>query len=114
MSFGFHPKRKPNLTPIWLHIARQCGSIDTANRIIDNITARFWLLARHPYMGRQREDLGSGVRSFPTGDYVIVHRNDSEDGAVLISFVFHGSQDIESFFFIRKPFKTPTPPSINK
>jgi plasmid stabilization system protein ParE len=73
-----------------------------------------WLLARHPYMGRQREDLGSGVRSFPTGDYVIVHRNDSEDGAVLISFVFHGSQDIESFFFIRKPFKTPTPPSINK
>jgi plasmid stabilization system protein ParE len=65
-EFRVSPEAQAQLDAIWLHIARQSCSIDTANRIIDNITDRFWLLARHPYTGRQREDLGSGVRSFPT------------------------------------------------
>jgi toxin ParE1/3/4 len=96
-EFRLSPEAEAQLDTIWAHITRQSDSIDTANRIIDNITDRFWLLARNPYMGRQRDDLAPGLRSFPTGDYIIIHRIQS-DGVVLISFVFHGSQDIESFF----------------
>jgi plasmid stabilization system protein ParE len=36
------PEAEAQLDAIWLHIARESGRIDTANRIIDNITDRFW------------------------------------------------------------------------
>lgn len=39
------------LDEIWLHIARESGSVDTAIRILQNITDRFWLLAQQPPHG---------------------------------------------------------------
>jgi plasmid stabilization system protein ParE len=51
---------------------------------VANITDHFWLLARHPYMGRVRNDWRPGLRSFPVDDYLIVHRI-VEDDVVLIS-----------------------------
>lgn len=57
------------------------------------IGGRSWLLARYPYLGRARDDLQPGLRSFPTDDYVIIHRIEP-DGTVLILHVFHGSRDI--------------------
>ena len=96
-EFRLSPEAEVQLDGIWLRIARESGSIDTASRIIDNITDRFWLLARHPFMGRQRDDLSPGFRSFPAGDYIIIHRVD-KDEVVLILFVFHGNRDVESFF----------------
>jgi toxin ParE1/3/4 len=51
-------------------------------------------LARYPYLGRARdEDLRPGLRSFPAGDYLIIHRI-AEDEVVLILHVMHGSRDI--------------------
>lgn len=47
-------------------------------------------------MGRVRDDLRSGLRSFAVGEYVIVYT--IEDGDVEILFVFHGRQDIEGQF----------------
>jgi toxin ParE1/3/4 len=96
-EFRLAPAAQAQLDDIWLHVARESGSIEIANRIVDNITDRFWLLARHPFIGRKRDDLARGLRSFTVGDYIVVHRIE-DDGTVLISFVFHGSQDIEAFF----------------
>ena len=46
-------------------------------------------------MGRARdEDLRSGLRSFPVGEYVIIYRILDED--ILILRVLHGSRDIEA------------------
>lgn len=50
------------LDDIWLHIARESGSVDTAIRILQSITDRFWLLAQQPRMGRRREDLSPDHR----------------------------------------------------
>jgi toxin ParE1/3/4 len=62
------------------------GSIEIADRLIDSITDRFFLLATHPYLGRNRdEDLRPGLRSFPSGEYVIIYRVEGED--VLILYV---------------------------
>ena len=59
-------------------------SVDVADRVIDSITARFALLARHPYIGRRRdEDLRPGVRSFVVGDYVIAYRVDGDNVLIL-------------------------------
>jgi toxin ParE1/3/4 len=44
-------------------------------------------------MGRARDDLRHGLRSFPVGEYVIVYTIEDEDVEIL--YVFHGRQDIE-------------------
>ena len=85
------------LDDIWLFIARESGSIDTANRVVQSVTDRFWLLARYPRMGRRRSDLSPELRSFAAGDFVIIYSIE-EDDMVAIHHVFRGSQDIESLF----------------
>ena len=95
-AFRVSPEAEDQLDAIWLHVARESGSIDTANRIV-NRTDRFWLLARQPWIGRSRDDLAPAMRSFPAEEYVILHRIE-EDETVAILYVFHGSRDIEAFF----------------
>ena len=90
------PEAEAELDEIWLYIARESGSIDVATRVVENITERFWLSALHPYIGRSRdEDLRPGLRNFPVGDYVIVHRVKKDD-AVLILHILHGNRDLGS------------------
>lgn len=52
-EFRLAPEAEAELDDIWLHIARQTGSVNVASRIVEHITEHFWLLARHPYLGRQ-------------------------------------------------------------
>jgi toxin ParE1/3/4 len=59
-----------------------------------SITGRFYLLARYPQLGRQREVLRPALRSYPAGNYVILYRIEGPD--VLILHVFHGRRDIEA------------------
>lgn len=96
MSYRLSAEAEAQLDDIWLHIARESGSVETASRVVHGITDRCWLLARHPRMGRRRPDLSSELRSFPAGDYVILYSIEGDD-FVLIHYVFHGSRDIESF-----------------
>jgi toxin ParE1/3/4 len=71
--------------------------MEIADRFIDSITDRFFLLARHPNIGRPRDrDLRPSLRSFPVGNYVIIYRLDDED--VLILRVLRGSRNIEALF----------------
>jgi toxin ParE1/3/4 len=85
------------LDDIWLYIARESGSIDIADKVVDSITDCFAALGRNPHMGRRRdEDLGPGLRSFPAGNYTVIYCIEGEDAAIL--HVIHGSRDIEAFF----------------
>ena len=71
--------------------------MEVADRLIDSITERFFLLARYPNIGRTRDqDLRAGLRSFPTGNYLIIYRVEEED--VLILRVLHGRSNIEALF----------------
>ena len=86
-----------DLEKIWLYVAQESGSTETASRLIDSITDRCLLLGNFPYAGRPRnDDLGPGRRTFPVGEYVIVYRVQGED--VLILRVVHGRRDLETFF----------------
>lgn len=92
-GFQLLPEAEAELDGIWLYVARESGSIEIANRLIDSITDRFWLLAQHPQIGRRRDhDFRPGLRSFAVGEYVIVYRIEGED--VLILHVIRGSRDI--------------------
>jgi toxin ParE1/3/4 len=91
------PQADSDLDDIWYYVATKSGSLDTADRFIDSITDRFFLLASHPNIGRTRdEDLRPGLRSFPVGEYVIIYRIEDED--VLILRVLRGSRDITALF----------------
>jgi toxin ParE1/3/4 len=91
------PEADTELDDIWLYIAKKSGSMDIADRLIDSITQRFYLLARNPFMGRSRdEDLRPGLRSFPVGEYIIIYRIEDDD--VVILHVVRGSRNIQALF----------------
>lgn len=90
------PQAEADLDSIWYYIATRSGSIEIADRLIDSITDRFFLLANHPNIGRARDNLRSGLRSFPAGEYVIIYRIEGND--VLVLRVLRGSRNIEALF----------------
>lgn len=55
MGFILLPEAESDLDGIWLYVARESSSIETANRLIDGIMDRCWLLARSPRIGRTRD-----------------------------------------------------------
>ena len=84
MSYRISSQAEAQLDDIWLyqrltHRARESGSVDTAIRVVENISDRFWLLAGQPRMGRRRPNLSDELRSFAAGDYVILYSIEDDD-----------------------------------
>jgi toxin ParE1/3/4 len=97
MAHRLAPQAEAELDDIWYYIAKESHSVEIADRVVDSITDRFFLLATYPHLGRRRDDdLLPGLRSFPAGEHVIIYRVEAED--VLILRVLRGSRDIESLF----------------
>ena len=97
MAYRIAPEAEAELDDIWYYIAKESGSIEIADRVIDSVTDRFFLLARFPQMGRRRdEDLRPGLRSFVVGEYVIIYRVGDED--VLILHVLRGNRYLKALF----------------
>ncbi len=97
MAHRLAPEAEADLDDIWYYIAKESQSVEVADRVIDSIVDRFFLLATYPHLGRRRdEDLRPGLRSLPVGEYVIIYRLEGED--VLILHIIRGSRDIEALF----------------
>jgi toxin ParE1/3/4 len=96
MAHRLAPQVEFELDDIWYYVARESGSIEIADRLIDAITDRFHLLASHPYVGRLREDLRPELRSFPVGQFIVIYSIDEAD--VLILHVLHSHRDILRIF----------------
>ncbi len=56
MAHTLSPKACADLDGIWTYLATESGSEALADRHIDNITARFHLIAEHPRIGRARDE----------------------------------------------------------
>jgi toxin ParE1/3/4 len=83
-----------DLLEIWVHIAEE--SFEAADRLLDTIDETCRKLADTPGLGRRREELAAGLRSFPVGNYVIFYRP-IEDGIEVVR-VLHGARSIENLF----------------
>ncbi len=93
MAHRLAPEAEAELDEIWYGLAKESGRPEIADRLIDTITERFFLLAEYPHLGRPRHrDLRPGLRSFPVGRYLILYRVD--DGDVLILHVLPAARDI--------------------
>lgn len=88
------PRAKADLSEIWEFIADD--SDDQAEAFIDLIDQKFQLLAQQAGLGRRRDELAEGLRSFAVGRYVIFYLPIS--GGVQIVRVLHGARDIEAAF----------------
>lgn len=84
-----------DLEDIWHYLCLESGSEAVADRQIDALTDRFYLLACYPRLGRARdEELGRGRRSYAVGQYVIVYTVIASD--VHILRVAHGKRDLRA------------------
>lgn len=81
-----------DLVEIGLHIAQD--SPRAAGRVLTAIDRKCKMLARSPKLGRRREELSPGMRSFPVGSYVVFYR--VMHGGVEIIRVLHGARDVIS------------------
>lgn len=66
MPHRLAPQAEAELDDIWYYIAKESRSVEIADRVIDAISDRFFLLATYPHLGRRRdEDLLPGFAVFP-------------------------------------------------
>jgi len=96
MAHQVSKRAERDLKSIAYYIATESGSVDSAERQIDAIIERFDLLTEHPEIGRARDDLGAGRRTFPVDNYVILYRITGAD--VLILRVAHSRRDLDTLY----------------
>ena len=94
MACQLGPDVESELDSVWQYIAEESGSPETAKRAVHSITKTFSLLGKYPHIGRTRDDLRHGLRTFAAGSFVIIYRVDGDD--VLILHILHGRRDIQS------------------
>ena len=88
------PRASEDLTEIWSYIADD--SVANADAFIDKLFETMQVLSRQPGSGRHREELASGIQSFPFGRYIIFYR--VVTSGIEIVRVLHGARDIENIF----------------
>jgi toxin ParE1/3/4 len=79
-----------DLDEIFLYWAKRAG-LKIADKLVDSITDRFWLLGDYPDAGRPCEHIAVGVKCFPAGKYLIYYRKTRY--GIEILHIFHGAQD---------------------
>jgi plasmid stabilization system protein ParE len=80
-----------DLDGIFLYWATR-ASLEAADRVVDRITERFWLLGEHPNAG----GIAAGVKCFPAGQYLIYYRKTRHGTDIL--HIFHGARNQRSAF----------------
>jgi toxin ParE1/3/4 len=88
------PEADADLWDIVLHIAKR--NPPAAYRFIDIVYEKAELLASHPEIGLQRDELEPGLRSFPVGAFVLFYR--PRKGGIEVARILRGSRDIPSLF----------------
>jgi toxin ParE1/3/4 len=86
------PAAETDLIEIWVYIAEKNPA--AADALLESINDTCVTLATAPLMGRTRDELLPGVRSFPVGHHVIFYQP-IEDGIEVVR-VLHGARDFPS------------------
>jgi toxin ParE1/3/4 len=74
-----------DLDEIWTYLAKK-ENIEVAEQVVNSLVNRFAILAENPGLGRDRSDLGEGLRSFPVGNYRIYYHPEAR-GVLRILYV---------------------------
>jgi toxin ParE1/3/4 len=88
------PQAVADIFEIWDYIAED--SVSAADRWVDKLDETLGVWATQPMMGRARDELAPGVRSFAFGKYIVFFSS-LPDGIDLVR-VLHGARDIDEVF----------------
>lgn len=77
------------------YIARESG-FDQADRFLTRLDAKFSKIAQFPNLGRQRNEILPGLRSFPMDQYLILYIPVNQDVDILR--VVSGYRDLSALF----------------
>lgn len=83
-----------DLEEMWVYFSEKGEK--TADKVLRQITEKSPKLLNCPEMGRERNDLLIGLRSFPTGKFIIFYQE--TNFGIEIVRVVHGSRDIPQIF----------------
>ncbi len=92
--FRLSQQAEKDLEDIWVYLTQQDELL--ADKQIAQILNRLPMLSQYPNMGKQREDILVGLRSFPIKPYVIFY-NKISDGIEVIR-ILHQSRDVDAEF----------------
>jgi toxin ParE1/3/4 len=90
---------KRDYVQIWVHIAE--NNLTAADRLVEQFDQAIEVLSRFPGMGRARDDLASGLRTYPVGNYLLMYR--AMKGGIELVRVVHGARNLRRLFRRRKP-----------
>lgn len=93
-SYKLSYKAEQDLEDIWVYIAQQNQLV--ADKQIAQILNRFPMLAQFPDIGKTRDNLLQGLKSFPIKLYIIYYLKIT-DGVEVVR-VLHQSRDVEALF----------------
>ena len=79
-----------DMREIWQSVARR--NEEKADRLLDTIREAMRTHAQFPLIGRQRDDLLPGIRSFVVSDFTVVFR--PVDDTIEVLRVVHGSRNL--------------------
>lgn len=94
MKLRFTHRSRRDLDDAWDYIS--LDSLAVADRFVDRVIEKCRLIAENPQMGRARDELVEGVRSFPVDNYLIFYH--SREGFVFIDRVISGYRDLLAAF----------------
>jgi toxin ParE1/3/4 len=99
MRYRVSANAERDLEEIFCYWAER-ASLEIADRIIEKISDRFWLLGEHPGAGKAAEGVAAGVKCFPAGRYLIYYRATRRGTDIL--HVFHGAREQRKAFKKRR------------
>jgi toxin ParE1/3/4 len=85
---------RSDLKDIWKYVA--ADNVDAADNLLDQLEATSLMLAKAPLLGRARDQLAVGMRSFPVGNYLIFYL--PVKTGITIVRVLSGYRDLDSLF----------------
>ncbi|WP_353572888.1 type II toxin-antitoxin system RelE/ParE family toxin [Candidatus Albibeggiatoa sp. nov. BB20] len=94
MSLKFTSIAHDDLDTIWEYIAE--NNPPAATRVLQVLMNKCHTLGENPFLGRQRDELATGLRSFPVQNHVIFYRITSDN--VEIIRVLNTARDIDKLF----------------
>ncbi|EQD44076.1 Plasmid stabilization system [mine drainage metagenome] len=83
---------RDDLDEIWFLIAIE--NLPPADRLVDKVQELLQKLLEFPEMGIERDDIRTGVRRFPCGNYLVFYRP-MPDGIAVLRIVY-GGRDLET------------------
>lgn len=95
-SLRFTSSAENDLLEAWRYVAED--NIAAADHMLDQIEAHARQLLTHPLMGRGRDELASGLRSWPTSTpYLLFYFQD--EAGIIIARVLHHARDVPSIHY---------------